>query len=133
MIRAGLIEARRARGTAARTSGRRGEVLAALWLMAKGYRILGFRLRTPHGEIDLVAARGRVLAAVEVKARADLADALEAVGIEQRRRLRRALAAVAGRYASMRGSRQRLDLLALAPGRLPRHIPDAWSEDGEIG
>lgn len=40
---------RQARGAAARLSGRRAEVVAALWLMAKGYRILGFRLATPLG------------------------------------------------------------------------------------
>ena len=40
--------------------------------MAKGYRILGFRLKTPPGEIDLLAQRGRTLAVVEVKRRATL-------------------------------------------------------------
>ena len=49
---------RQARGAAARAAGRRGEVLAALMLMAKGYRILGFRLRAPQAEIDLLAKRG---------------------------------------------------------------------------
>jgi putative endonuclease len=126
-------KARKARGAAARLSGRRGEIVAALWLLAKGYRILGFRLRTPHGEIDLVARRGGVVAAVEVKARASLEPALEAVSLAQRRRLRRALAALAGRRAGLAGLRQRLDLMALAPGRWPRHIPGAWSEDGELG
>lgn len=123
--------ARQARGAAARLSGRRGEVIAALWLIAKGYRILGFRLRTPHGEIDLLAQRGGVLAAVEVKARTSLEAALEAVSLAQRLRLRRALAVLGGRRAGLQGLRQRLDLMALAPGRFPRHIPDAWNEDGE--
>ena len=36
-------------GAAARLAGRRAEVWAAAWLMLKGYRILGFRLRTPQG------------------------------------------------------------------------------------
>ena len=44
---------RQARGAAARLSGRRAEVWAAIWLMLKGYRILGFRLQTPQAEIDL--------------------------------------------------------------------------------
>jgi len=118
--------ARALRGLAARRSGRRGEVLAALWLMAKGYRILGFRLRTPQGEIDLLALRGRTLAVVEVKRRADLLAALEAVSVEQRERLRRAGAALAARRPSLAGASVRLDLMALAPGRLPMHIPDAW-------
>jgi len=117
---------RSARGAAARRSGRRGEVLAALWLMAKGYRILGFRLKTPQGEIDLLALRGRVLAVVEVKRRMTLAQAAEAVGAEQRARLRRAGEALAARRPSLRQTAVRLDLIALAPGRLPRHSPDAW-------
>jgi putative endonuclease len=75
---------RQARGAAARLSGRRAEVVAALWLMAKGYRILGFRLVTPLGEIDLLAQRGGVLAVVEVKSRTSLEAALEAVTYEQR-------------------------------------------------
>ena len=118
--------ARSIRGLAARRSGRRGEVLAALWLMAKGYRILGFRLRTPQAEIDLLALRGRTLAVVEVKRRADLLAALEAVSFDQRDRLRRAGAHLAARRPSLAGASGRLDLLARAPGRLPMHIPDAW-------
>ncbi len=117
---------RQARGAAARTAGRRAEVWAALWLMARGYRILGFRLRTPQGEIDLLAQRGRVLAVVEVKQRATLQAALEAVSEIQRERLRRAGRAIAARRPSLQNMAVRLDLIALAPGRLPVHAPDAW-------
>lgn len=117
---------RQARGAAARTAGRRAEVWAALWLMARGYRILGFRLRTPQGEIDLLAQRGRVLAVVEVKQRATLQAALEAVSEPQRERLRRAGRAIAARRPSLQNMAVRLDLIALAPGRLPVHAPDAW-------
>jgi putative endonuclease len=118
--------ARIARGAAARISGRRGEVLAALYLMAKGYRILGFRLKTPQAEIDILALRGRTLVAVEVKRRTSLLAALEAVTYDQRERLRRGAAALAARRPSLAGAAVRLDLVALAPGRLPVHIPDAW-------
>lgn len=118
--------ARQARGAAARLSGRRAEVLAAIWLMAKGYRILGFRLKTPQAEIDLLAKRGAILAVVEVKQRSSLENALACVRYEQRERLRRAGAALAARRPGLKGASVRLDLLALAPGRLPRHIPDAW-------
>ena len=120
------MNVRIARGAAARRSGRRSEVWAAVWLMAKGYRILGFRLKTPQAEIDLLAIRGDVLAVVEVKSRTSLAAALESVGFDQRDRLRRAGATLAARRPSLAGAAVRLDLLALAPGRLPRHIPDAW-------
>ena len=117
---------RQARGAAARLSGRRAEVVAALWLMAKGYRILGFRLATPLGEIDLLAQRRGVLAVVEVKSRTSLEAALEAVTYEQRARLRRAGAHIAASRAGLRDAVVRLDLIALAPGRLPRHVPNAW-------
>jgi len=121
-----LRAARAARGAAGRIAGRRGEVLAMLLLMAKGYRILGFRLKTPQGEIDLLALRGRTLAVVEVKRRGTLPAALEAVTADQRGRLRRAGAMLAARRPSLSGAAVRLDLVALAPGRLPVHIPDAW-------
>ena len=120
------MNARAERGGAARLAGRRGEILAALWLMARGYRILGFRLKTRQGEIDLLALRGGVLAVVEVKRRTTLEAALEAVSYEQRERLRRAARAVAASRPALAGLGVRLDLLALAPGRLPMHIPDAW-------
>jgi putative endonuclease len=102
-------------------------VLAAAWLMLKGYLILGFRLRTPQGEIDLLAVRGKVLAVVEVKRRQTLDLALETVTAEQRERLRRAGAAIATRRPSLQNRAVRLDLIALAPGRLPIHRPDAWN------
>ncbi|MBS0333593.1 MAG: YraN family protein [Proteobacteria bacterium] len=117
---------RSARGAAGRSAGRRAEVLAALLLMAKGYRILGFRLRTRQAEIDLLAKRGGVLAVVEVKRRGSLLAALETVTADQRERLRRAGAAVAAGRPQLSGVAIRLDLIALAPGKLPRHIPDAW-------
>jgi putative endonuclease len=123
------LAARRARGAAARLSGRRQEIVAALLLMLKGYRILGLRLRTPQGEIDLVAQRGRVLAIVEVKSRATIAAALEAVTASQLERLRRAGEALAARRSRRMRLNVRLDLVALAPGSWPRHIPDAWRGD----
>jgi putative endonuclease len=118
--------ARQARGTASRLAGRRAEVLAALWLMAKGYRILGFRLKTRQAEIDLLAVRGRTLAVVEVKRRTSLLVAMETVSFDQRERLRRAGLALAASRPALKGASVRLDLIALAPGQLPRHIPDAW-------
>ena len=121
-----MTATRSQKGLRARLAGRRGEVVTALWLMAKGYRILGFRLKTPMGEIDLLAQKGEVLAVVEVKLRTTLEAALDAVTARQRERLRRAAESLARRRPSLAGASIRLDLVALAPGRLPRHIADAW-------
>jgi putative endonuclease len=118
------------RGVKARLAGRRAEWIAALLLMAKGYRILGMRLRTPQAEIDLAAQRGGVLAIVEVKRRRTLEEALLAVSPSQRNRLRRAGGALAARLSRNKPVVVRLDLVALAPGRWPRHIADAWPEGG---
>lgn len=118
---------RSARGGQARRDGRSAEVAAAVWLMLRGWRILGFRLKTPHGEVDLLARRGRVLAVVEVKARPTLEAALAAVHPSQQARLRRAGEALAARRRGLAGLSVRLDMVALAPRRLPRHIPDAWA------
>ncbi len=121
-----MSQARRQRGGAARRSGRRAEVWAALVLLLRGYRILGFRLRTRRGEIDLLALKGGVLAVVEVKSRLTAQAALEAVRPDQRERLRRAGAQLMQNRPALKGCTLRLDLMVVSPGRWPRHIPDAW-------
>lgn len=125
-----VAPARRLRGATARRSGRWAEAQAAVLLMATGWRILGFRLRTPSGEIDLLAKRGKVLAVVEVKSRTSLDDALAAVSSLQQARLRTAGEGLAARRPDLQGLSVRLDLIALAPGRRPRHIHDAWGYAG---
>ena len=119
----------RARGFAARMRGRRAEVVAGLYLMLKGYRIIGFRVPTSLGEIDIVATKHRTLAIIEVKHRADLDEALEAVGEVQRGYLRQAGRQISTTTIGLRDFWVRLDLIALAPGRWPRHIRDAWPDD----
>ena len=50
-------------------SGLFAETLTALLLRLKGHRIVAQRYRTPVGEIDLVALKGKRLAFIEVKRR----------------------------------------------------------------
>lgn len=105
--------------------GRSGETLAALLLTLKGYRILGRRVRTKVGEIDLVARSPHgILCFVEVKARPSAREAVESVSPRQQARITRAAGLyVAGRPAlAARG--MRFDVVTVAP--LPRHFPDAW-------
>ena len=107
-------------------SGRRAENAAALWLRLKGYRILERRARTPMGEIDLIAARGKMLIFIEVKSRPTIPAAQEAVTPDLRRRVADAARLWVSRQRGLQDWLWRFDIVALAPGRFPRHIKDAW-------
>jgi putative endonuclease len=105
--------------------GRFSELIAAAVLMAKGYRILARRCRTPYGEIDLVAVRGRRLAFVEVKRRATRLEAEAAVSPRQAGRIAQAAEFWISRNARYRDYERGLDAVLVMPGRLPVHLPDA--------
>lgn len=109
----------------AERSGRRGETLAAFWLQLKGWNILARRVRTPVGEVDLVARRGKVLAFIEVKARTRHADAEFALDRYRLRRVAAAAEALAPRFVRA-GDDIRIDAMFLLPWRLPRHMENVW-------
>ncbi len=81
------IPSRAARGRAAHRSGMAAEAIAAAALERDGWTILARRLRTPAGEIDLVADREGLLAIIEVKQRPTLDGAAWPLGAHQRSRL----------------------------------------------
>ncbi len=111
--------------------GRRAERLAAWRLRLAGYRVLARRYRTPVGEIDLIARRGRRLVVVEVKARPTEALARQAVPERQRRRIAMAARRFLAANPRYRDHAVRFDVVAVVPGRLPIVIADAWrDEDG---
>ncbi len=109
----------------AEKSGRDGEKRAAFWLRAKGWQILAERVKTPAGEIDLVAKRGGVIAFVEVKWRKRKADLDTAIDEFRLSRVAAAAEAVAHRFAAD-GEDIQIDVILLAPGAFPRHIANAW-------
>jgi putative endonuclease len=105
--------------------GRRAETLACWWLRLKGWRILARRVRTPLGEVDIVARRGDVVAFVEVKARASEREAALALDEWRLRRVAAAAGALVHRYAR-EGDVTRIDAMFVLPGRLPRHMENVW-------
>ena len=105
--------------------GRLSELVAAAALMAKGYRILGRRVRTPYGEIDLVAVRRRRLAFVEVKRRATRLEAEAAVSPRQANRIAQAAEFWISRNTRYWDHERGLDAVFVVPRRLPVHVPDA--------
>ncbi|HLT77958.1 MAG TPA: YraN family protein [Ferrovibrio sp.] len=106
--------------------GRRGERLAAFWLRLQGFRILARNWRHPAGEVDILARRGNLLVAVEVKWRASLDAAAESILRQQRHRIANAAAVFLSRQPDAAKLRLRFDAVLLMPGRLPRHVRDAW-------
>jgi putative endonuclease len=121
----------------AQRAGRRAELIAALWLGLRGYRLLARRVRTPVGEIDLVARRRHRIAFIEVKQRADLTEAIDAVTPHQQQRVRRAAEWWLMRRPADPAEEYGFDVVLLAPWRLPLHLVDAFShmpyEAGERG
>lgn len=109
----------------AEREGRRGELAAELFLRAKGWAILARRRKTPLGEIDLVARRAGTVAFVEVKWRRKADELAFAIDEYRLRRVAAAAEAVAHEYAQ-EGEDLRVDVILLAPGRLPQHIVNAW-------
>ena len=105
--------------------GRGAETLAAMWLRLFGWRILARRARVAGGEVDIVARRGRILAFIEVKARATEDAAAMALDAWRLRRVAVAAERLAPRY--MRdGDDLRIDAVFIVPRRLPRHVANIW-------
>lgn len=108
--------------------GRMGEARCAWQLRLARYRIIGRDVRTPVGEIDLVARRGRTLAFVEVKARS--ADgAADALTPRQRRRIVRAAEAFLATRPALAVLNVRFDLMLVGRGLFPRHLRAAFRAD----
>jgi putative endonuclease len=111
---------------AAFRTGLSAESRAAAYLIAKGYRILARRFRTPYGEIDIVARRRQLLAFVEVKARRSLDDAAYAVTPRQQQRIIAAAQAWLMTHPEHAAFELRFDAMLVASRRLPRHLPGAF-------
>lgn len=112
---------------AAHRRGRVSETLAALLLRLKGYKIIARRYRTPVGEIDIVAKRGKRVVFVEVKRRASHAETIEAIPARQRRRIVRGAQYWLAGHPAFNGYELSFDVILIARRAWPRHIRDAFS------
>jgi len=109
----------------AERKGREGEAQAAQYLAAQGWRILDTRVKTPLGEIDLVARKQGMVAFIEVKWRKSARALGDAIDERRLARVAAAAGAVGHEYAQA-GEDMRIDVILLAPGVRPRHIANAW-------
>ena len=107
--------------------GRRAEIIAAIWLIVKGYRLIDRRVRTPVGEIDLLMRRRDALVFVEVKARPTLDSGVLALHPRQQARCEAAARWLAVRHG-WPGAVLRHDAVVIRPWALPTHLVAVWRD-----
>lgn len=107
-------------------SGLLAEWRARLYLRLKGYRIMGKRLHTPVGEIDILAKKGKTWIIAEVKYRKDRETALHAISDQQQKRLINASLWVSKQYNLNQDTPFRFDAILLWGRFRIKHIKNAW-------
>ena len=114
----------------AEKTGRRAEHLAALFLQAKGYRLLERRYTSGAGEIDLIFKKAQCYIFAEVKHRASMQAGLDSVSGFQAGRIINAaeiyLAKKVYRGAQDINYDMRFDLIITGVKLWPVHIKDAF-------
>jgi putative endonuclease len=106
----------------AERKGRKGETLAVWLLRFKGYRIIARRFKTKQGEVDIIARKRDVVAMVEVKARATLLEAMDAVDNSTMRRIEAAGDIWLSKQRDFARLNIRYDLIAILPRKFPVHV-----------
>lgn len=105
--------------------GRRGEAMAAWFLRFQGWQIVGERVKTPRGEVDLIARRGKTVAFVEVKMRSKALDLAIAIDAYRLRRVAAAAEILLPKYGKDTENMQ-IDVILVAPWRWPHHLRNVW-------
>lgn len=119
--------ARKRRRQYAQLRGKWAEMLATFSLRLKGYHIVARGYRRPVGEVDIIARKGNILIAAEVKQRPSLEAALSAIHPKQRRRISRAMEAFIASHPDVENLDIRFDLLLVTSFfKIPVHIQNAW-------
>lgn len=106
-------------------SGHNAEMIVAAVYMALGHRVLGRRFKTPVGEIDLIATKGKRVAFIEVKRRQTSSEGEDAITLTMRRRVRRAADLWLARNPRYQGYDVGFDLVFVVPWRFPIVMRDA--------
>ncbi len=103
------------------------ELVAAIYLLLKGYRILERRYKTKVGEIDLIAKKGGFIVFCEIKYRPNIDSAFESISQKQQGRILRAAEYYLNSKSEYANYNIRLDAIAISPYKLPHHIKSAWT------
>lgn len=119
-------QARKLARKQAEQKGRHAETLAAWLLRFKGYKILDMRKQTPHGEIDIIAVKGKILAIVEVKRRPTLELAQDALHNANLTRIEEAAYFYQNKRTKLDNKDIRFDAVYVMPRLHIKHVKDAW-------
>lgn len=120
------VEPRAQRGRVAHDDGTDGEDCAARALRRDGWAILGRRVRTEAGEIDLIALRGPMIAFIEVKTRPTLAEAAGALTHRQQARIAAAAEVWLAHHPDLAAADIRFDVIVVDALRRVRRVADAF-------
>ena len=102
--------------------GHRSEWIAAWYLRLKGYRIMAQRYKVKSGEVDIIARRGDLIVMVEVKARATVLEAMDAISATAMRRIESAGDQWLSKQKDFAKLSVRYDLVAICPRKWPVHV-----------
>jgi putative endonuclease len=112
--------------------GRRGEDIVAAFFEAEGWNILERNYRCRLGEVDIIAARGGVLAFIEAKnwEKLDSGELERAIGADKRRRIVETAKIFLSRHREYNDWSVRFDVVLVRGGVVVERYPSAFT--GEL-
>jgi len=106
--------------------GVQAEKTARGYLEKRGYKLIQARYKTKYGEVDLLMSKDRILCFIEVKARAQELDALEAVTARSRKRIENAALFFLAEHPEYNNFDMRFDVVTVTGDSSVQHLDNAW-------
>lgn len=115
-----------------RQIGKEYEMLAAKYLISKGYKILEMNYFSPHGEIDIIAKDGNTIVFAEIKFRSNTqyGNALEAVDYKKQRHISKAAMHYYVKHGFVDCIPCRFDVIAINRSNEIYHVENAFEFAG---
>lgn len=101
------------------------EIISSLYLSIKFYKILARRLKTPFGEIDIVAKKSNTLVFIEVKARNNT-KYIDFISLKQINRIEKAAQYFLLKEKKYQNYNIRFDAIILNSFFYPKHFRNYW-------
>lgn len=101
------------------------EHIAIWYLRIKFYKIIAHRYKSPFGEIDIIAKKGKEIIFLEIKARKKL-EHFELISKRQHSRIIKAAEFFLLQHSKFKGHNLRFDVMFLGKNLLPLHFKNYW-------